>query len=193
MHYLIMTSSDDPENCVLKGAPKGMRFPHRPADGVRMEDNYPSEPLDWHMASFAGKKLLDYIGNLSNYPTVSTRFRELLDAHASAEIEYLPVNIIDHKGKKVDGGYYIANIIGTVDCVDLANSEYVSDPMYPDEFQFLSKLNLHLSKIPKESNIFRIKENKTTIIVRSDLAEVIKDSKISGCVFHQLGEHGDFS
>src|SRR3954468_427588 len=87
-----------------------------------------------------GRKLLDALANAFGGFPVSPKLKEIFEAEPS--IEFIPIQIADHRKKVVATDYVLANPLGLVDCIDMKKSEVVMDSLDPTEILGLDKLVL---------------------------------------------------
>ncbi len=186
-HFILVADQESLDYCMIEDYPQGMEAIHRPAVGVRMNERY-RESMGFRMSSTIGGKVVpDLVRNALGYCIASARLRELLEGQAGVEIEFLPMHIINHKGRREKGEFFIGNVIGSVDCVDRGRSEFVENPMRPGEFQFLRKLALATDRIDPERKLFRIRPMPRVLIIREDLASLLGAAGVTGCSFLRLG------
>lgn len=187
--FYILEHPDDPGDfCFISDLPDDFPDPWMASEGERMGDDYGS-PVDFRMsARSAGIALSDFISNTLGYYIVSARLRELLEEAAGVEIEFLPVRIINHKGRVASEEYSVANVIGTLDCVDMSRSEGQLDPDDETIFARLEKLYLDRERIPPDRALFRIASMPPLIVIREDLRRKLMDAEITGAVYLPLGE-----
>ncbi len=168
------------EGCVISRFPAAMVPIYQPAEGIPLGALYP-QPLDFVMASDrGGKAVFDCIHNTLGYFIVSAELRDVLEQECPTAIEFLPINLINHKGRRDKRDFFIANVLGTVDCVDLDKSDYVEDAMTSGEFLYLDKLVVDEPRIPANRNIFRIASMPSIVLVRDDLASTLRQSGVDG-------------
>lgn len=103
-------------------------------------------------------------------------------------IQYLPVTIVNYKTKKKDTSYQIANVLGAIDCLDLANSQHTlasgsnvvlsvfKFKIYPDKV-------VPLPGMQKSPLIFRLGEFKRRILVHDKVQEACQKVGITGVKF----------
>jgi hypothetical protein len=119
-----------------------------------------------------------YFGSIINsfLPLFHKSLKNCLDKFGVDNIQYYPVDLIDQNGlvpnEKLAGVYYLANIIGRLDCVDLQKSQVEYWPSGYG-FDFLS-MSIDEQKTNGEK-IFRIKDNATLIIINEELKQYLVD------------------
>jgi hypothetical protein len=165
-------------------------------------------------------------------PIFSLKTQELLKSLAVDNIEYYQLKLIDEfpeddttlnkknvkEEKKVIeyNNYFIANVIGLVDCIDHEKSiaEYyypqelkqqikedalASDPDKnkdasddnPNEIDFITKLVLDETKIDPALKIFRLMDQPDLLVFHESVVEAIKKENLSGFVFVPVSEYTD--
>jgi hypothetical protein len=83
---------------------------------------------------------------------------------------------------------YIANVIGTIDCVDPAGTEADESYVRPGQFSGLFKLSLDPARIAPRAKLFRIKSKPTVLIIRDDLRSILDENGTSGVKYINMGE-----
>lgn len=179
--YFILRAKDDPDGCVLDRYPPACAPLWQATEGVPLGALHPSPPPVFEMSRrVGGKALHDCVDNTLGYLVVSERVRGVLEARATAPIEFLPLLIQNHKGRREPRGFFIANVLGQVGCADRARSQYIDSAMRPGQFCDLTKLLLDPDRVDPERNIFRLAELPRVILVREDLADALRQSGATG-------------
>lgn len=173
--------------CAIFKTPNGMREIHKPAVGVRMGSVFPEGQRFQMAKEEKGLKIGDVIPNAIGYFMVSERMKALLEQHAGAEIEFLRFTLLDHRGRVASEDCYIANVIGTRDCVDLAKSDGDPNELIPGRFTYVRRLVLAEDKVDPRARLFRTSTVPSVIIVRSDLKELFEKEGVTGATFSPLG------
>ncbi len=127
------------------------------------------ENMVFDLSENHGEKLTDSISNIYRLFIVSEKLKNVL-GNTGEEFEFFPVKIRNHEKKIIDSPYYLANLLGSLACLDKEQSEYVINPMNTDRAMYFSKLVLDETKIPKGKKIFRLKEFPELLIVNESLA-----------------------
>lgn len=157
---------------LLDGIPRAAGFP---ADATyAMDPNFPDDML-----------LTDSLNNPDMLIVVSEPFRQLIASKATRGVEYLPVAIIDHKGK-VAGRCYIVHPIEPLDCLDLDRCEPRRSRIVKTMIDDVKRLVLDDAKIDPERALFRPRGFPRVVLVRRDLAEAITASGFTGTRWVEL-------
>lgn len=186
--YFILTAQPHPDSCVLDRYPAHFEHIWQATEGVLLGGRYPSRPLRFEMSRrVGGKRLLDCIENTLGYLIVSEIVREVLEAQATTAIEFLPIQLVNHKGRMEPRRFFITNVLGQVDCIALARSRYEESALRPGELCDLTTLALAPEQVDPERNIFRLARRPRVILIREDLASALRQSGVQGLAFLPLG------
>ena len=139
-----------------------------------------SEPLVYKFSKEKpeGRELVDLQYNTLGLFIVSENFKKILEGKAN--IEFIPIQLIDHRGNVASDTHCLANILDLRDVIDKEKSECRVDPFDDDEFTRLSNLVFDEDKLVEDIHIFKIKQMPSTVIVDDLLAEEIKKNQLEG-------------
>lgn len=162
-------------------------------------------------------------------PVFSVNTKTLLEKKGIKNIEYYQLTLLDEfpLSKQTDKNdidnpepieytnYFIANVVGLIDCVDHEESilEYFYPPEIrkiqietqdsnddinnpfagenPNEIDFITRLVLDESKIDPELKIFRLKDQPHLLIFHESLVHLIRNKGLTGFVFVPVSEYTD--
>lgn len=138
--------------------------------------------------SVPGKRTPDALHNRMSFLLASDRLADLLRSELDSTVEYLRFELRDHRDRPVRGFGFIVNIVGTVDCVDAAQTRGRRSAMKPDLLMSINLLTLDLAKVPPDAKLFRIKDKPDVLIMRSDLKANLESAGMTGLSFFALGK-----
>lgn len=164
------------DSVLRKGVPLKRLMP--PCPGYAMSEDYPER-----------RALQAFQTNTLGLLVVSQEAREVLESGRGANIEFLPIRIIDHRGKVASAEYSIANVLGTVDCMDRERSVFKSSHLDPNVFTSCRKLVLREENIPADVDIFRLSSEPTTFLVTHGLKERLEARGLRGMLFVPIEEY----
>jgi hypothetical protein len=98
-------------------------------------------------------------------------------------VEYLPVQILNHKKKLASKDYFILNPLSVVDCVDIEASEVEWDVIRTDFIESCASLVVRDSLVPADVHVFRPKHLESDILVRSELVNALTAAGLEGLLF----------
>ena len=135
----------------------------------------------------------DYPFTTGLLPVYSTRLKALMDNLGIEWIQYLPLTVKKHNLSKEIEGYFIANYLKVIDCLNRERSSYQvwtkENLLFWEKreymlgtFRDVKKIVLDTNKI-NNAKIFRLWGWELAVIIREDLKREIEKAKITGCVF----------
>lgn len=110
----------------------------------------------------------DYRGDMiDGFLTLfSDELKEALENYGIDNVQYYPVRLRDQNTGQTEGGYWIANIIGLLDCLDRGKSK--TKPSASGMGIKISSMVIDESKT-NDTKIFRLKERPSRVIISEDL------------------------
>jgi hypothetical protein len=168
----------------LKGLEKSFRL----SKGVPLQDGFPSS-VAFHMnPDFPDDLVLpDSTDNVKDALLVSERLHRFLAAAALPKVEFLPVSVIDHKGRVASSQHVIVHPIEPVACVDLQASVYSKSEIVADKLQDVQKLVLDPDRLPKDRLLFKVLGLTRAVFVRRELAQAITAQGFTGVGWTEVG------
>lgn len=161
-----------PEYCRVGGPPGDSMLSYRMAGGKRVDRRYTDFP-EWATVymdeEFGGHIATDFLSNTDSIIPVSKRMKEVIEAMATNEIEYLQFSLFDLKERLVSDDYFVINIIGSVDCMDLEASKIDWSKSCPGEIVDIDRFVLSADKLKDVPDLFRIKEAPREYVVSERL------------------------
>ncbi|PTL75619.1 imm11 family protein [Vitiosangium sp. GDMCC 1.1324] len=159
-------------------------------EGVPCKEWFP-EGLIFDLSKERGSKLADSIPNTSALLVVSAKLKGILERDTPKDsIEFLSVRLRTPRKKVLDAPYFIANVLGSVACMDAKKSDFRMDSIIKDQVERFRRLVLQEKKIPKDTKIFRLAESTRLILIREDLGQTIVDEDCTGMIFQDLDDYG---
>ncbi|WP_141589656.1 DUF1629 domain-containing protein [Myxococcus sp. AB056] len=160
------------------------------SEGVRCEEWFP-KGLVFDLSKERGSTLTDSIPNAFSMRVVSEKLKSILEQETPANsIEYLPIRLRTPRKKVLTTPYYIANVLGTVACMDAKKSDFDMSAISKTQVLHFRRLVLNEKKIPKDVKIFRLAEQTRLILVREDLGQRIVDEDCLGVLFQEMEDFG---
>lgn len=151
------------------------------ADGVPWADRFPPEArLSMNPDAPYDSLLTDTLYNLYGFIIVSARERAFIEKSNPAHVEFLPMNIFDHKNKLVRQAYYILHPVKPINCIDLDNSKFKWSDLVEELIDEYSSLRLDPSRIDPDRLIFRLRYLRDVIILRRQLSEALDSAGFTG-------------
>jgi hypothetical protein len=137
-------------------------------------------------------KLGDSIKNSGGYLVISKRLKEALEPAVADAVEYLPVRIINHKGRLASAAYFIANPLAIYDAIDLEKSTVKWNHINTDAITSISKLVLDGERLPRETSMFRLKAFERRVVLSRALADSLASGGFVGLGFTNVTDFRGF-
>jgi hypothetical protein len=133
--------------------------------------------------------LTDFLENSESLLVVSGRLKEFLEERKLKALEYLPVIILNHKGKPVKEPYFIANPFDHVDCLELKASQPRYSQVRKQSIDRIERFVLDPERIDPERELFKIKNLDGHTLVSRDLADAITKAKFTAIGWMKLEDY----
>ena len=171
--FMIMDSANVPNACVLGNPP---RLPKRWqfSQGIPRAATFPAD-FSWPMnPDFPNATLLvDNLINTDNMLVISPKLKNFFVEQGIDHVEYLPLTILDHRGRPAAKDYVVARLIYPFDCLDVSASKASFSDIQPDVVMDVEKVVLDPAKIDPSRQLFRAKGFPAATIVTKKLADAI--------------------
>ena len=182
--------------CVLM-EPKGMKDGFELSEGVPRQKGWPDRVVCAMNPEFA--KDLELADNMfgTSLVIISKKLRDVLTDNGVIGVEFLPVQVMDHKKKLASADYFILNPPSLVDCIDIDASQVKFSPLDPETISRCNELVLKEAAVPKDVKVFRPKFLSHHILVRADLAgqheHQVDQEGVPGGRARRLGDLADLT
>lgn len=158
--------------------------------GVRRAEGFPDDVSFCMNDDFPNDILLvDNLINTDMLIVVSKGLKEFVEAKSPRDVEYLPVSIIDHKGKTASADYFILNPVDPPDCLNYDESGAVMNPINKTLIDRVSSLSLREEIIEADRLVFRPRSFYKVTLIRKDLAEELDESGFVGNRWIELSKY----
>jgi hypothetical protein len=187
--FLVWDSAVVPNACCLsqlinvedqfelpKGVPRAASFPTDAA--FTMDADFPHDTL-----------LTDNLVNTDRLIVASPRLKAFLESQALSNVEFLPVTILDHKGRAASRDYCIVHPIDLVDCVDVQQSDLEWSIIDPSSIDTVTRLVIDETRLDPRVALFRPKPFYDVVLARRPLAEAIDAQGFSGIRWIELSSY----
>jgi len=124
-------------------------------------------------------KLYDFVENTLNLLIVSERTKTVFDNEEVKDLDYIPVQLVDHKGNIAGKDYYIVNFLKRQPIIDMDNSEY--DLSYVSNLILdIDLLCLNITEVDSDAKLFRSTTEATMNFIRDDLLQALQRAELKG-------------
>jgi hypothetical protein len=115
----------------------------------------------------------------TGFVVVSVATRAILESSGVRNTEYLPIQLINHKGRAESAAYFIVNPLTVVDCIDQAASVVEFNAVDTEMISSCTQLVLNEAVISPEEVLFRPKHWTRLLLIRRSLAEKIEKAGLT--------------
>lgn len=157
-------------------------------EGKPMSDPAGGKRLELDLSLESG----DYRGDIIDgiVTLYSDELKDALIELGVDNIQYYPVALRDQKSNEREGGYWLANVIGLPDCIDMEKSRMKHWPSGRG-FDFLS-----MAIDEEKTNglkVFRLKEDPTKVIISEEIKQYFDETDmLHGVELIQTEDYSDW-
>jgi hypothetical protein len=188
MSFFLWKSSYLEGFCVIT-APRGVDKMYQLNQGIARADGFPSD-VTCHMTPDFPKdvQLCDNLYG-AGFIIISKPLREALENEQVNNVEFLPIQIINHKGRTASTDYFLVNPLDVYDCIDIDKSGVTWNAITKNRIDYCKGLVLRDDQIPSEALIFRPRFWTNLVVVRNKLVERLAKAGFSGLIFQEPEKH----
>ncbi|MFT4538696.1 MAG: hypothetical protein ACI841_001387 [Planctomycetota bacterium] len=163
--------------------PDGITKPRQLLEGVSRAADWPDDIQIRMDPEFP--KDLELSDNLYglDMAVVSMAVKEALEAKQSAGVEFLPVEIMNHKGRSASKDYFILNPLEIVDCIDIDASGIDWNPLNSSKILGCEGLVLKPDSVPADMQIFRPQSWTKVVMIREELSDALAAANLTSMEF----------
>jgi hypothetical protein len=188
MDYLTWDTSAAGNVCRLEGLENVERDLDL-LDGVPFGDAFPADArIGMSKKHKKNTALADDIPNDTALKYCSQRLVDFLRAKKLSNVEYLPVTVLDHKGKPTRDRHFIVHLVHPQDALDLERSRPRFNALRKTKVDAVGKLVLDPRKVDPEVRIFRLAHYRRPVIIEKKLALEMEAQGFTGPAFYPLDE-----
>jgi hypothetical protein len=126
--------------------------------------------------------LTDYIQNQEGVLLAGPRLVSFLRSQALPDVEFLPVSILDHKGRVASTEYAIVHCCRVIDCVDQEKSDFKWNGLEKPSMS-VSRMVLKSDTLGENDRLIRPKFVPGKVLYRADLREALHEQRFTGLAF----------
>lgn len=120
---------------------------------------------------------------------ISAKLKTFIEARNPVDVEFLPVSIINHKGKVASADYFILHPVRIVDCIDQKSSTLKWNAIKPDLISSCVKLVLDLAAIPDDVLLWRPRHLEHEIFIQRGLADEMVAAGFTGLRMKEIADY----
>lgn len=189
LEYVLWDTVKPPYVCALGGLeslPKVFEL----KDGISRTKDF-DEHAHFQMSSTYPYdiRLADSLKNSDRLIVGSQRLKEFIEGRGLDHVEYLPVAILNHKGRVASREYHVIHLTDPIDCLDISKCRATHSMLFPEDILDVEDLVLNSSRLDPDRRLFRAQYYNRPVFVRRDLAVEIQDCGFTGIGFLELSDY----
>ena len=170
-YYLLEPDCRIPDICAVGNVPDSVD----PLEWMRGKRMASPGPLRLPLSSASGELRADLIGTLLTL--FSDNLKVAMTSFGIDNVDYFPVELVSPGANETESGYWLANVIGLIACVDLTRSVIEPRPSGGKG----SLRSFYVDPIPVSGRrIFRLAEDPTLIVMDEDLRTFLRTQNLGG-------------
>ncbi|RKH44953.1 imm11 family protein [Corallococcus sicarius] len=150
-----------------RGEPAAELFP--PESTVRFSEEFPTR-----------RKVCDFMSNIFGSLIVSAKVKRILEEQGANNCEFIPLRILDHKGKVASKEHFLLQVLGHVEAVDMERSQVVMSAILKERIGNIEHLVLNREAIPPDAVIFRLSRKRNEFLVKQATYEALTNQGVTG-------------
>lgn len=170
---------------------RGFKRSYRLKRGVPLTDAWTEDvEMDMNEDKPDNTLLVDSLFNIKSLLVISKRIKSYLESKDLSGIEFLPVNIKNHKGRDIEEDYFILNLTEHVDCLDSVASQAKLSTM-TDNIIAVKGIVLQHTELLQGRKLFRLKGFGEPTLVDTTLAADMDAQGFTGIKWGSLKDFTD--
>jgi len=182
MNYLVWKATYAGNACHVLGI-ENVKFSHKLVEGHAYGNTFPADATLCMSPHFKrDTKLVDDVMNADDLKVCSKRLVGFLKSKHLDNVEYLPVTILDHKGKVASKEYSVVNLVGLQDAIDMKASVPTLNA-FNHKVDAVEQLIFISSRIDPKAKLFRFAGLTRPVIIEKSLADDLMAQSFVGLSF----------
>lgn len=188
--YYVLKTVKSPTNVRLVDVPSAITKQYQLTQGKSRAQGWPDAvTLEYSRDKPEGLELTDWIDNSMSWMIISSAFRKVLEAFPVTDVEYLPIQLQNHKKKISSTDYSIGNFTKLVEAVDREQSVFEEAG---GDITLFDKLVLRPDIVRSGPSLFRMKERDILVLGREDLVNKLQKAGMTGVKFVETDKYKTF-
>ena len=183
MKYWVFKSDFGEEGVYLSSLPGEGPKDYEYSEGIPLADRHPAgvSSAMYYDPSYPDRiKLFDFVDNLDGVLVANQKVVNILQDFSVDNVEFLPVWLMDHQDQPASKDYFILNVLGGVDIIDMEASTYRMDALIEDQIDRIKNLVVSYENIPKNAHLFRASAKLNQYFISDDLKQAFEKNNIKG-------------
>lgn len=187
---LVIWAPKKVRNAVSLEALEGFEDEFELSEGVPLAARFPEDALFRMDPELPDNTVLtDNLVNKNMLVVASRRLKELLERFALEKVEYLPVTILDHRGRPTKVEHFIVHPLDPVDALDADASGADFSPIDDTVIDEIEKLVLDEDELDPKRRFFRLQGLWEVTLVHREIAAAIDKAGFTGVRWIELDSY----
>ncbi len=188
--YYVLKSQASETSVWLMDVPDAITKQYQLKQGKSRSEGWPEGvTFEYSRDKPEGMELTDWIDNSKSWMIISAAFRKLLEAFPVTDVEYLPIQLQNHKKKVTSTEYSIGNFTKLVEAVDREQSVFKEAG---GDITRFDKLVLRPDIVRSGPPLFRLKERAILVLGREELVKKLQKAGMTGVTFVETDNYKTF-
>jgi hypothetical protein len=180
-----MGATNDPSLCILQDPPEGLgRHDYGLTSGQTMGAHWSPKARLLMDPDIPGMKLSTVVGTAMAFLVCHRDMMAVIREVCHNEIEFLPVEIYNQRGKLVSSDYGVLNVIGTVDCLDEKASQVKKTSK--GTIVIIKTPTIDAKRLAPDLHLFRLAAKPEKLIMSETLGRALAKRKFTNVVFDEV-------
>ena len=173
--------ADPDEKCAHVTGVEGYDDNFQFQEGISLLEEFP-EAAAYRMSDDHPRQIAlhDFLPNTEGVLLVGENVRAFLEKEKVKNLEFLPVAILNHKGRKAKEKYFIVNPFPLVDCVDAKKTSFTPNPINKECWINVTNLTIDEKRVPQGFELFHVTHIPGLMLIDEKLAAKMKAAKLRG-------------
>lgn len=185
MKYFKLILDDSNDNDVVVHCEDTLGFEQYELKEGNFLENW-NDNITFYFNLHDGNRFTDYLANNLGWFIVSKKLKDIIKK-VGGDVQFLSVNVVDFESRsKIENDeYFVANVLGIVDALNLENSDYSVMDLDGEKIYSVRKYAVTEDEINKKS-LFKLKRDEIPLFVSETFKQLVEESKITGCEFLEI-------
>ena len=179
--YWVLRNKKDNKGVYVDAIPNSGVANWKYSEGIPLKADFNNDVKIYYSQNFPdGKQLYDFVSNILRVLIVSDKVKQLLQNESIENIEYLPLVVCDHKKNVVDDKYWLINLIGGQDVIDMEKSKYVMGSLNETQIKRIKKLVVNEYGVDGNPKLFRANAKRNLFFIHETIKNIFEKNNITG-------------
>ena len=159
-------------------------------EGIPLAGTFPADAQYRMSPDFPDRiALREFLSCFGSQLVIDQKVKDFFEQEKVEHLEYLPVKVLDHKGRTVKTPYCVANLFPLVDCVDPQKTQHEVNELDDDQWSNVKNLTLRDNAIPLDFQLLRVRYIPSLMLIHRELARKLENAAFRGFETVELSKY----